>query len=1400
MGRSGPWGNLMANNEEFGDWGAEDMASYNKPEPETPTTNGALEEAGDESEDDDYDMGNEDDDYRDNPTVIADLRSLANLTRVEEQALILATDDDCLTDLQTSSPEYYPNTILQSIEDASDDNDNNVDTNMDLDSSVEQSSPVQHTFEGKWQRTLTIHTRSTRQLSGHDSPHPGSQTPPSASITMGGYLGEGLPYVPIALDANASLRSPLYIPRSDNEATHLAVPRADNTSADARPSFETSHSEILETIRPADSRAAVPGLEERNFPQEAACLPAEDDAANYDIYEEYRDHNGRIPLVSAADHVLLHEKIFNRAPETNHGEQSQETPPIPIADHAQDEVSADSARAEGKGGVVYFVSENSLRANALAQAQTAYYCTLPDNFGRVQAEEAAKIRLANEVPNATLVVDHSRSKNRRRAQSHETTQIQFADDSSSATLATPVNNHRWLRKNRRMQPHETPRIHFADSTAATPAVPVDDHRWFGKHRRVQSEDIRKKGSAANSAPPEGEADDVKKDLRRKRPQSMPYKMAYEKENPKHGFCSKMGSFGREFGHKVKHLGQMTSAQFKHGTKPAADMEEQPLISQPPSTPARPFPAFSDAPKEEHSSDPHTPPQHEPKSTLLRKLRGRVSISHFFRRTRHDHESPQLPPLAEHQLDPFTLAERHRRSSSPPLPTERQTSLSTPPRPRPDTPQSSAPLERQPNSIRTPSPYGFRARQLTLSAQHFSNSLNSPPPVRDGTALLQTILGGQLVMVPDYNVPEYLPSLGHIGTITRSESSVKRGLEARRKSGAGGFPFNTAKANGLDDVPYERALKRCELDTTHPSVCERPSTAPLAPAHSTPKKKKRGSSAESPMTTKKNSSPGIFSPEPPNLAKRHNGPPEWKSTFAPHEPSANKAKNIVNRVTLPRRNTGRYARSVYAPNHAAVDGTTNDDSESSNASTITPQKFMASTRERAGTLAREFGLLLHHHNMSHSSPPKIPEHGRPATADPTMGKDGNRKRRVTFAPEPQSYAARKQNRHQATPFSPRRVREASPTRGSFQIDEIDETSERLLEITERTIDELTRRNNLERREQPHVWCERIAQINPCSFTNTVSDLILPGVRHGVPDIRPNFMGQIRDQRLDRDRMQHNVTREACLNADRMQDNVASHAHPDPELEAARIGNQRRANPDVVEFARRTVANIAQVARRGGNDFLIASLEGSAAQSKDPNSGFQARSHPLQGVGIPNSMSRDRWDADVERQKNAELAAMGAGPEMLRRLQEEDRIHGDIMRYTQPHPDRFGGAGSFAQKQRIYLNAADQARRDTALHHLPNSARGVPIGRQVSDSESRGYRDAALYHGQGHRALHHMRSYSRAQELQAARVASQAAANHHAASVASGDTTGAGPQTAAGHGFAGLAQVETPPRDTLPHAHR
>ena len=1416
MGRSGPSDDLMVSNGEFGDRAAKDMDFYNKPEPEIPTTTGGLEESEDESDNDDDDMGNEDDGYRDNPTVIADLCSLANSIRVEEQALILAKDDEGLADLRTSSPEYCPDVITQGIEDASDDDDNNADTNMDLDRSTEQLPTVQQAFEGRWSMTLPVRNRLTRQISGPDNPHPGSQTPPFTSKPTDQYHGEGLPKDPITLDGNESRRPSLDIHRSDDVATHLANPIADdNTGVDARPSFETSRSERLDTIHPVVSRPVAPGLEERKFPQDAVYLPVEDDAANYDIYEEYRDHNGRIPLVSAADYAFLHERVFNRQPESDLGEQSEAAPKIPLADHAQDEVSADSAPAEGKAGVVHFVSENSLRATALAQAQTAYHSTLPDNVHRVQAEEAAKIHLASDSPIATSADDHRRFRNRRRAQSHEITQIQFADDSPAATPATPVDNHRWLRKNHRMQSHETPRIHFADSAAVAPATPVDNHRWFGKHRRVQSEDIHKKGSTADSAPAEGEADDVKKQLRRKRPQSMPHKMPNEKENPEHGFFSKMESIGREFGEKVKHLGQSTAAHFKHTPKSTGDIEEQPLGLQQPSTPVGLFPAFSDPPMEERTTSAHTPQQHEPKSTFARRLRGRLSLSNVFRWGHHDHNSPQLPPLAKPQPHPFTIAERHRRCSSPPLPAENQTSPSTPPRPRPGTPRSSPPVERQPNQIRTPSPQLFRTRQLTLNAPRFSNPLSSPPPVRGsarqlvsggryspnplssappvraGIAPHQTIPEGQLLMMTDaYNVSEYLPGLCHPGAITRRVSSVNRALKARKISGGDGFPFKTVKSKGLDDVPYEPGLKRSELDKMHRSVWERCSTEPLAPAPSTPKKKKRVSSAEPPMTPKRMYSPGNFSPEPSNLAKRHNGPLEWKSTFAPHEPSLNTAKNIVDKVIRPRRNTGRCAPSFTLPHNAAVDGITRDDSESSNASTITPQKFMATTRKRAGTLVKGVGNLLHlHHNRSHSSPPKMSEHGRSATVDPTGGKDGVRKRRVTFASEPQSHAARKHNRHHATPFSPHRVREASPTRGSFQPDENEETSDSLRQEAERKIDELMRRNNLRRSEKPHVWREQISQINPRSFTHTVADPILPVVRHGVPGIRPSFMALIRDHRLDNDREKHNVIREACLNTDRMQDKVVSHAHPDPEVEAARIGNQRRANPDVVEFERRTAANIAQVARRGGNDFMIASLENSAAERRGLNLGSQARCHPSPGVEIPNRMTRDRRDADVERQKHTELAVMDAGPEMLRRLQEEERRHSDIMCYAQPHPDQFGGAGPFAQAQRIHQDAADQTRRITALHHLPNSARGVPIGRQVSESESRGYRDAVLYRGQGHRALHHMRSYSRAQELKAARVASQAAANHHAASLAQGDATEAEPQTAAGLDFAGLARVDT-----------
>lgn len=1400
MGRSGASGDHIADNKEFGLWSAQDMAFYNMPEPEAPTTTGGLEESDDESDNDnDDDMGNEDDDYGDNPTIIADLRSLANSTRVEEQALILATDDDRLADLQTS--EYYPGTILQSVGDASDDYDNNTDTNMDLDWSAKQSPSDQQAFEDRWSMILPMRYCLTRQISGPDSPHPGSQTPLSASTTIDQYHGSELQCNPIALDGNTSPRSCLNVHRADNGDTNLAATSAnDNTRADGRPSFETSRSEKLDTIRQDDSRAAFPALEEKRFPQQAVYLPAEDDAENYDIYEEYRDQNGRIPLVSAADHAFLHEKVFNRPPESDCGEQSEETPKKPFADQAQDDVSTDSLPARGEAGVIHFVSENSVRATA--QAQTAYYSTLPDNVHTVQAEESARIRLENDFPNATPVDDYRRFINRRRAQSHETTQVQFADGSPADTPATPGDDHRWLENHRIVQSHETSHIHFADgSVAATSATPAGDHRWFEKHGRVQSEDIRKKSSVANRAPAEGEADDVKKELRRARSKSNPHKMPNEKKNPKHGFFSKMGSFGREFGYKVKHLGQVTSAHLQHGTKPAKDTEEQPRESQPPSTPTRPFPGFIDPPTEEHPSGPHTPPQHELKSTLLRRLRRRLSLSNF-RRAHHDHEPPQLPPFAEHQPDPFILAERHLRSSSPPLPPKRQTRLSTSPQPRYGTPRSSPPSESQLNSIRTPSPCWFRARQLTLSAQDFSKPLSSPPPVRGsarqltlsgqyspnslsslpsmrrGSALLQKNSKGRLLRVPDaYSVPKYHARWGHPRTITRSMMLVNRALGVWKQSGADGFLFKTVKCNGLD-LPCEPGLKRSELDKMQRSAWERPSTAPSALAPSTPKKK-RVFSGEFLMTPERKSSPGIFSPEPANLAKRHGGPPKWKATFALHEPPPNKAKNIVNKVSRPRRKTERYSTSSSLQNNAAVDGTTRDDSESSNASPITPPKFMATTRERAGTLVKGVGNLLHiHQNISHSSPAKMSEHGRPAAADPTTGKDGTRKRRVTFAPEPQNYAARKHNRHHAIPFSPHKVREALPTRSSFQPDETGETLNHLREDTERKIDELKRRNNLGRREQPRFWRERIARINSRSFTNTVADPIFPEARHGVPDVRPNLLGQIRDQRLDRDRMQHNLTIEACLNTDRMQDNVASHDHPDPGVEAARIGNQRRANPDIVEFKRRTAANIAKVAGRGGCDFLIASLEDLAAERRGLSLISQARSHPPLGVGIPDGMTRDRRDAHFERQRNAELAPMGAGAEVLGRLQEEDRIHGDIMRYAQPHPDQFGGAGPFAQEQRIHHDSADQARRDRALHQLSNSARGVPIGRQVSENESRGYRDAVLYRGQGHRALHHMRSYSRAQGLEAARVASRAAANRHSASLAPGHTTGARLQTAAG----------------------
>ena len=611
--------------------------------------------------------------------------------------------------------------------------------------------------------------------------------------------------------------------------------------------------------------------------------------------------------------------------------------------------------------------------------------------------------------------------------------------------------------------------------------------------------------------------------------------------------------------------------------------------------------------------------------------------------------------------------------------------------------------------------------------------------------------GQLLRVPDaYSVPKYHARLGHLRTITRSEMSVNRALRVWKQSGADRFLFKTVKCNGLDNLPCETGLKRSELDEMHRSAWERPSTASSALAPYTPERKKRVFSGASPMTPARKSSPGIFSPERANLAKRHGGPPEWKSTFALHEAQPNKAKNMVNKVSHPRRKTERYSTSSSHRNNAAVDGTTRDDSEPSNASTITPQKFMATTRECAGTLFKGVGHLLHiHQDRSHSSPPKMSEHGRPATAEPTSSKDDTRKRRVTFAPEPQSYAARKHNRHHATPFSAHEVREASPTRGSFQPDKTEETLDHLREDAERKIEELKRRNSLWRCEEPRFWRERIAQINSRSFTNTVADPIFPGARHGVPDVRPNLLGQIRDYRLDRDRMQHNLTKEACLNTDRMQDNVASHNHPDPGVEAARIGNQTRANPDVVEFKRRTAANIAQVAQRGGCDFLIASLEDLATERRGLSLISQAHSHPPFGVGVPDGMTRDRRDAHFERQRNAQLAPVGVGAEILGRLQEEDRIHGDIMRYAQPHPDQFGGAGPFAQEQRIHHDSADQARRDRALHQLPNSARGVPIGRQVSENESRGYRDAVLYRGQGHRALHHMRSYSRAQGLKKSR---------------------------------------------------
>ena len=1012
MGGSGPSDDFVANNEEFGDWTAEDMAFCNKPELETPTTTGGLEESDDDSENDDDDMGNEDDDYRDNPTVIADLRSLANSARVEEKALIFATDDDRLSDLETFS-EYCPGTILQSIEDASDDDDSKAYTNVNSDWSVGKPPPVQQAFKGRWSMNLSIRKRLTRQISKHDSQHPGLQTPPFISTTTDQYHGSGLPYDPIALDGNASPSVDMNHPHDD--AAHPAVPRADdNTDVDARPSFDTSGSDRLDTIRPVDSRAAVPGFEERRFPQDAVYLPAEDDAANYDIYEEYRDQNGRVPLVSAADHAFLHEKVFSRAAECHREEQSEETLKTPVAKHAHDEVSAHSAPAESKAGVVHFVSENSPRATAQAQAQTAYYSTMPGNVGRLQGEEAVNIRLANDFPNATPVDDPTRSRNCRTAQLHETTQIQFADDSPAATPATPatpVDNHRWLRKNHRVQSHETPRIHFADSAAPTP---VDDHRWFEKHRRVQSEDNRKKSSAANSAPAEGEADEVKNQLRRKRSQSMPHKMSNEKENPKHGFFSKMESFGREFGHKIKHLGRMTSAHFKNGTEPAADTVEQPLKSQPPSTPAGPFPSLSDPPMEESTSSPQTPAQHEP--PLLRKLRGRLSLSNF-RKAHHDHESPGLPPLAGHQPDHFTLAEHHRRSSSPPLPKVHQTSSFTPSEPRHGTPWSFPLVERQSNPIRTPSPYRFRARQLPLSAPSFSLPLSSPPPttssarqlildgqyspnplsspplVHSSTASPQRISEGQLLMLPDaYDVPEHLSGFDHSGTISRSLSLVNRALKAPKQSGADGFPFRTMKSNGLDDVPYEPGLKRSELDKMHWSVGRRSSTAPLTSAPFTPKKKKRVYSAESPMTPTRKSSPGVFSPGPPNLRERHDGPPEWNSTLAPHEPSSNKAKNIVNKVINIRGNTGKYSPSFLPPNDVAVGGTTRDDSESSNASTITPQKFMATTRECAGTLLKGVGNFCHiHHNRSHSSPPQMSENGRSATADPTTGKRSEERR-------------------------------------------------------------------------------------------------------------------------------------------------------------------------------------------------------------------------------------------------------------------------------------------------------------------------------------------------------------------------------------------------------------------------
>lgn len=72
----------------------------------------------------------------------------------------------------------------------------------------------------------------------------------------------------------------------------------------------------------------------------------------------------------------------------------------------------------------------------------------------------------------------------------------------------------------------------------------------------------KNGGTADSVPAKDEANGVKKDLRRTRFQSKPHKIPNEKETQKYGFFSKMRTLGREFGHKVKHIGQMTSAHFK----------------------------------------------------------------------------------------------------------------------------------------------------------------------------------------------------------------------------------------------------------------------------------------------------------------------------------------------------------------------------------------------------------------------------------------------------------------------------------------------------------------------------------------------------------------------------------------------------------------------------------------------------------------------------------------------------------------------------------------------------------------------------------------------------------------------------------------------------------------------